>query len=478
MSRDARPACPASGMLPGHRMAAPHAQDQRDEEPAAEASAEPTSELSGWGRCPVVRAEERVSEDLAEACRGTILTRGLGRSYGDASLPPPGAGPVAGSRLADRVLRFDPEAAVLRAEAGASLRTLDDLLWPRGFSVPVHPGTEFVTLGGMVASDVHGKNHHVAGTIGRHVRALRMLLADGRDLEVTREREPELFAATLGGLGLTGHILEVEIALERIPTPFILCETEPFPDLRSLVAALREASARWPFTVGWADGLRRSGRGILVRGRWAEPAEAPATGRLGPRYSLAVPFVMPDRLLGRAAMHLVNTLYFHKHGRGVRRRVVAPRPFFFPLDAILHWNRAYGPKGFVQHQSVLPDPLDVARLEQIFDLLARRGGSFLTVVKDCGPEGEGLISFPRPGVSVALDLPMRGASTQALVDALNEIVLEARGRIYLTKDALSRPEHFRAMEPRLERFRAARERFDPQGRLRSALSMRVLGDPA
>ena len=200
--------------------------------------------LSGWGRRPVVPAQERLAEDL-EACSADVsLTRGLGRSYGDASLPARDGAVVMGSRLADRILRLDPEREVLRAEAGLSLAHLNRLLAPQGLATPVSPGTQYVTLGGMVASDVHGKNHHVAGCFGEHVRGLRIRVADGRVLEISNDVEPELFHATLGGMGLTGHLLEVEFALERTPSAWIWQQSRRVADLDELVEALRAASAR------------------------------------------------------------------------------------------------------------------------------------------------------------------------------------------------------------------------------------------
>ena len=210
--------------------------------------------------------------------RGRPLTRGLGRSYGDASLPPAGALEVAGSALADRLLAFDPESGVLRAEAGLSLREILRLFLPRGFWPPASPGTAFVTLGGMVAADVHGKSHHRDGSFGRHVRALRLLLADGRIVDCDRATQPELFRATLGGMGLTGHILEVELTLQRVPSAWIVEERRRYDGLDELLAALRAAAADWPYTVAWIDTLtpgKALGRGILFAGRWAEAGEAP-----------------------------------------------------------------------------------------------------------------------------------------------------------------------------------------------------------
>jgi decaprenylphospho-beta-D-ribofuranose 2-oxidase len=440
--------------------------------------------IAGWGGVPAVDADERVGESLADVCRPATLTRGLGRSYGDASLPARAGAVVAGTRFGDRVLAFDRETGVLRAEAGFRLEQLERLTRPAGWVSPVVPGTRHVTLGGMVASDIHGKNHHVAGCIGEHVRSLLIQVADGRTLEIGPAHEPELFAATLGGMGLTGHVLEVELALLPIARPWLVVEVETAPDLATLVAGLRTASRDWPYTVTWVDALSRGrhmGRGVIIKGRWAAADEAPATlsARSPADPRLAVPFNLPSWVLGRASVRAFDELYYLLHRWRSGRSVVHPDGFFYPLDGIRDWNRLYGTRGFIQHQSVLPIDDGDAVIVRYFDTLTRHGGaSFLTVLKDCGAEGRGMLSFPRPGLSVALDVPMRGAATQSLVDALNRHVLDAGGRIYLAKDALTRREDFAAMEPRLARFDAVRRKWDPERRLRSALSVRLLGDPA
>lgn len=440
--------------------------------------------VAGWGGVPAVDACERVGEALSEVCRPASLTRGLGRSYGDASLPAQAGATVASTRLGDCVLRFDREKGVLRAEAGFRLSQLDALTRPAGWVSPVVPGTHHVTLGGMVAADIHGKNHHVAGCFGAHVRSLLVQVADGRELEIGPDRESELFAATLGGMGLTGHILEVEVALLAIARPWLVIEVEPAPDLLALVAALRTASRAWPYTVAWADALARGarlGRGIVIKGRWAEPGEAPATSPVRSRVDsrLAVPFDLPSWVLNPMSIRIFDALFYRAHRWTAGRRVVHPDRFFHTLDSIRDWNRLYGKRGFVQHQSVLPAAAGDEYMVRYFETIVRHSGaSFLTVVKDCGAEGRGLLSFPRPGVSIALDLPMRGAATQALVDALNRLVVETGGRIYLAKDALTRREHFLAMEPRLAAFDAVRRAWDPERRLRSALSVRLFGDAA
>jgi FAD/FMN-containing dehydrogenase len=433
--------------------------------------------LSGWGRFPQVPGTESSSERLDQATRGVPLTRGLGRAYGDAALPAGGDLRVAGSVRANRFLEFDECTGQLTAEAGLTLDEMIRVFLPRGFFTPVSPGTRFVTLGGMVAADVHGKNHHAAGTIGRHVRTVKIRTASGDVVTCSRSEHPDLFRATLGGMGLTGHLLEVTLGLDRVPSPWIVSETEQVPSLGAFVEALRASSAMWPMTAGWIDCLSRPpamGRGILFRGRWAEPEEAPA-----PFAALdaptRMPFTLPAWALSAPVVRSFNWAHYRLHGTGVRRRVVAPAKFFYPLDSIGEWNRLYGRRGFAQYQCVLPDGPGHAAVTRFLEVLTGRGGaSFLCVIKDCGEEGEGLLSFPKRGISIALDIPMRD-TTADLVNTLNEVVIPEGGRIYLAKDALTRPEHFRAMEPRLDEFLRVRREWDPHGRIRSAQSVRLFG---
>lgn len=435
--------------------------------------------LSGWGRLSVPGYEVR-SEDLVQVTEGAGLSRGLGRSYGDSSLPAPGRLEVVGTTLADRILSFDARSGSLRAEAGFSLHELNRIFLPRGWFAPVTPGTQYVTLGGMVASDVHGKNHHLDGCFGEHVTALKMRVADDRILECGPLRESELFWATVGGMGLTGHILEVEVTLTSIPSPWIWMESERIPSLDAFLAGLKSSASGWPFTMGWIDCLssgKALGRGILMRGRWATPEEAPrAFPRAQPQ--LSMPFELPSFVLNPVTVRAFNTLYYWKHLRRQRRSVAHWQSFFYPLDKIQHWNRMYGRRGFTQYQCVLPEAAGPAGVRRFLELLARLGGaSFLCVIKDCGAQGAGWLSFPMPGISIALDIAVR-ESTQSLVDRLNELVIEEGGRIYLTKDSFTRQEHFAQMEPRLAKFQEVRRRWDPRGLLKSAQSVRMLGDRA
>ncbi|HUR34314.1 MAG TPA: FAD-binding oxidoreductase [Vicinamibacterales bacterium] len=431
--------------------------------------------LAGWGRVPVVPGYQVRSEDLEALTVDVPLTRGLGRAYGDAALPAPGDSRIAGSTLADRILHFDAQTGEMSAEAGLSLDELYRAFLPRGWFTPVTPGTRFVTLGGMVAADVHGKNHHVDGCFGRHVTALRLRVADGRIVVCSRTDQPELFFATIGGMGLTGHILEVRFRLVRVPSPWIYQEVQRVPDIDAFMDALKSAAASWPMTMGWIDCLSGGpalGRGVLYRGRWAEALEAPAAFP-ALHAPIPVPFMLPNGLLNVHTARAFNTLLYHQPQ--AKTAIVHPRSFFYPLDVAADWHRGYGPRGFTQYQCVLPESGGHAAARRFLEIVTGAGGaSFLCVIKDCGPEGEGLLSFPKKGISIALDLPMRD-DTQALVDRMNETVIAEGGRIYLAKDALTRPEHFRAMETRLDRFLAVRRTWDPDGRIRSAQSVRLFG---
>jgi decaprenylphospho-beta-D-ribofuranose 2-oxidase len=425
-----------------------------------------------------VSTPQRRSEDLARLTEDLPLARGLGRAYGDAALPAPSDRLVAGTTLADRILSFDSDTGVLTAEAGLSLDELCRVFLPRGFFTPVSPGTRFVTLGGMVACDVHGKNHHRDGTLGRHVLSLTIRTGAGHVVQCSATEHDDLFRATIGGMGLTGAILDVTLRLVRVPSTSIFEEYERVEDIDQSLDALKSASAQWPMTAGWIDCLasgRNMGRGVVFRGRWAEPHEAQPSSRPRPRPNLSVPFDVPGWVLTEPTVRAFNALIYWRYRSRRGSAIVHPYTFLYPLDTVAHWTRLYGSRGFTQYQCVLPAARGREAVARFLTVLTRRGGaSFLTVIKDCGAEGSGLLSFPRPGISIAVDLPMRH-DTQSLVDALNEIVIAEGGRIYLAKDALTRPEHFRAMEPRLDAFLTVRRKWDPEGRIRSAQSVRLFG---
>ncbi len=456
---NARPATPSPSVVPS----------------GAEAPLHP---IAGWGNVPAM-GRERFGTDLGRLSEDVGLSRGMGRSYGDSSLPPPGRPDVMNTRMADRILAFDRDSGRFRGEAGLTLHEINRLYLRRGYFSPVTPGTQYVSLGGMVAADVHGKGHHRAGCFGsNHVTALKVRVPDGRILECTRQQHEDLFWATIGGMGLTGHILEVEFTLKKIPSPWIWSKSQRIRNIDDFQDKLKESSDAWPYGVGWIDCLsrgQRMGRGILDVGRWAEPSE------VGPdvppfKKRLSIPIDFPSWALNPLTVRAFNTLYYWKHQPRVKEGKRHPESFFYPLDAILHWNRIYGKRGFTQYQCVLPNSAGRDSARRFLDVLTKKGGaSFLCVIKDCGDEGRGLLSFPMPGISIALDIAIRD-NTQRLVDDLNEVVLAEGGRIYLAKDTFTRPEHFAQMEPRLERFTAFRNAWDPERRICSAQSARIFGD--
>ena len=443
--------------------------------------------VAGWGRHPVERGAVVRPERLLLPPGGRpVLPRGLGRSYGDAAVPAASGALVLETARADRVVAFDRERGTLTCEAGLSLAEILRVFLPRGWFPPVTPGTKFVTVGGCVACDVHGKNHHRDGAFGRFVDRLVLQVADGSVVECGPERERELFLATVGGMGLTGLITEVTLRLQPVDSAWMVVETEPVPGLGAMLDGLRDAGKDWPYTVGWIDCLARGaalGRGILMRGRHASRAESPAVPPPEPR-RLDVPLDAPEWLLSPILMRGFNAAYYWKHARWSHARPprgpARPVPchgFFYPLDAIGGWNRLYGRRGFLQYQCVVPRAAGPPAVAELLERVVEAGtASFLAVIKDCGPESDAYLSFPLEGTTLALDLAYRGPRTETLVHELNATVIAAGGRVYLAKDAVTRAQDFALMVPRLAEWRKVRDRWDPEHRFRSAQSVRVLGD--
>jgi decaprenylphospho-beta-D-ribofuranose 2-oxidase len=438
--------------------------------------------VGGWGRHPVrpgrVSRPARLGLPADEA---PVLPRGLGRAYGDAAVPSAAGGLVIETTRADRMLAFDPGTGCLTCEAGLSLADILRVFVPRGWFPPVTPGTKFVTVGACVACDVHGKNHHRDGSFGMFVDRLKLLAADGREVECGPSTERELFLATVGGMGLTGLIVEVTLRLRRIESPWIVLETEATGGLEAMLDGLAASAAEWSYTVGWIDGFARGadlGRGLLMRGRHALRAEVHGQAPRE-RLRLSVPVNAPGWLLNPWLMRGFNRAYRWSHGSRLQRRLVSYDEFFYPLDTVGGWNRLYGPRGFLQFQCVLPRAAGAAPVAALLDRLAAAGAaSFLAVIKDCGPAAEAYLSFPMEGITLALDLPYRGPVTESLVHELNALVIAAGGRVYLAKDAITRAEDFAAMMPRLGEWKAIRDKWDPGRRFRSAQSVRLFGDPA
>jgi decaprenylphospho-beta-D-ribofuranose 2-oxidase len=439
--------------------------------------------LSGWGRLPVAAMDVYRPERLAAVAAivrggGPIVARGLGRSYGDAAMNRDGA--VILSERLDRLLDFDAESGVLRCEAGVSIGDLLEWGVPRGFFPPVVPGTRHVSLGGAVACDVHGKNHHRAGSLGAHVRELVVVTADGRTVRCSRDVEPALFHATVGGMGLTGFIVEVTLRLARASSAYVAMDVDRARDLDEALQ-LFEDDARYEYSVAWIDSLARGsalGRSVLMRAN-PLPAEAlPAGAARDPlavhaRTRLRVPVEMPASVLSPLTVRAFNAAYYHSHGR--RREVpVHYDPFFFPLDRVGDWNRLYGRAGFHQFQCVVPAAGGHAPLVRILEALTQSGaGSFLAVLKRMGPADPApMLSFPMHGYTLALDLANR-PEVGPLLDRLHELVAGCGGRVYLAKDARLTRELMPRMYPALPAWQAVKDAVDPSHRFQSDLSRRL-----
>ena len=405
--------------------------------------------LLAWGQLPAEPARaERWWNDRAAAlpaCEGSLLAYGNGRSYGDVGLN--SSGTLLHTRGLDRFIAFDAASGVLCCEAGVLLSEILDVFVPRGWFLPVTPGTRFVTVGGAIANDVHSKNHHGAGTFGCHVRRFELLRSDGARLICSPDENPAYFAATIGGLGLTGLITWVETSLKPIPGVAIAVENTRFSGLDEFFALNADAEARHEYTVAWIDCLSARPRGIFMAGDHAVAEGFP----LKPGKPLSFPLTPPVSLINGLSLRAFNLGYYHRPLPA--RGLISYSPFFYPLDGVLHWNRLYGRRGFFQYQFVLPLAARTA-LDDIMRSIAASGqGSFLAVLKTFGDlPSPGLLSFPMAGVTVALDFPNRGAPTLALFERLDAIVFAAGGHLYAAKDARMKGEFFRQSYPRLGEF--------------------------
>ncbi len=410
-----------------------------------------------WGRLqPAASLVRDAGADLDPASwNGPVLPFGNGRSYGDVCMN--GEGELLACRSARSILAFDEETGVLRAEGGTLLSEILDLIVPRGWFVPVTPGTKLITLAGAIANDVHGKNHHVVGTFGRHVSALELLRSDGQRHLCTPDDDAALFAATIGGLGLTGLITWAEIRLVPIDGRGMRVATHRFQNLDDYYDRSAEVDANYDYTVSWIDCVSRGaalGRGRLMAGNHAEPSEQRP---FSPRRSLNFFVQPPISLVNRLSLRAFNALYYRLPARA--SAIVDFDPFFYPLDSIHNWNRMYGPRGFFQFQCVVPRDVGREALRELLLQVERVGsGSFLAVLKHFGDlTSPGLLSFPRPGPTLSLDLPNRGASTRRLMANLEAVVVEAGGALYPAKDACMSPATFEASYPHWRDLEALRD---------------------
>ena len=449
---------------------------------SAEVSAAPHRvSLAGWGANARVdcvlrepETEEQVRATLDTA--GTIA-RGLGRSYGDAAVNAHGR--VLRMTRLDRYTAFDELSGTLTCEAGLSLADIIRDFAPRGWFPMITPGTKFVTVGGCIANDIHGKAHHVQGCFSSCVEAMDILLANGQIVAVSRTENPELFWATFGGMGLLGVVLTARIRLRRIETTFFRQKAISVHDLEGMLAALAEHDQSFPYSVATLDVFAtgaRLGKGVLVVGDHALAGELPASLashrlRVSGPPKLSVPFDLPELTLNSLSIRLVNAFVQRIQLRGAP--FVHYESFLYPLDLLAHWNRGYGRRGFTQYQFVIPFEDGLRRMREILTTILSSGElPFLNVLKRFGKESGGVLSFPREGYTFAIDFPIR-KNTAALLKRLDALVLAAGGRVYLGKDSFLDAETFRAMYPEVERWLEIKAKYDPRGLFTSDLGRRV-----
>ncbi len=383
-----------------------------------------------------------------------FLCYGLGRSYGDSCLP--GEGTALLMSPLNKLRSFDERTGLISAEAGLSLAALLDFIVPRGWFVPVSPGTKYVTLGGAIANDIHGKNHHKRGTFGCHVMEMEVLRSNGQTIVCSRTREADFFAATVGGLGLTGVISACTLQLIPISSAYMETETIKTTGLEDFFTLEDDSAKDWEYSMSWIDCMAQGskrGRGIFFRGNHAKAGQPATEYAEQAKWKLAVPMEAPSWILNRWSIRAFNEVYYQQQQTRLKQGRMPIDPFFYPLDKILHWNRMYGQRGLLQYQFVL-DTERHQELSQIFDIIAQSGmGSFLGVLKKFGDiRSPGMLSFPREGYTLTLDFQNQGERSHALFQKLDAIVLKAGGRLYPAKDAMMSPELFQSGYPLWREF--------------------------
>jgi decaprenylphospho-beta-D-ribofuranose 2-oxidase len=442
--------------------------------------------LTGWGRVEPTQAHVVAPADacqlavaVKEAPARGLIPRGLGRSYNNAAQNDHGQ--VLLTTRLNRITALDDELGIAICESGVSLEQLMIRALPAGWFVPVSPGTRQVTIGGAIAADVHGKNHHVAGSFARHVHWLDLLLPDGQERRLGPADEPRLFWATAGGMGLTGIIVRAAIQLARVQTSRVRVDTVRTDDIDQAMAHLAETDHRYAYTVAWLDCLasgKHLGRSIITSGNFAQPADLAPKDRLSPlafrpAARLGAPRLCPPGLINRRTVALANEAWYRKAPRRRDGEIQTIGTFFHPLDGIRNWNRVYGPAGFRQYQFVVPFGAETTVRKSLERISHASAPSFVTVLKRFGPGDEGFLSFPMPGWTLALDFPARTPGLADLLNSLDEDVLRAGGRVYLAKDSRVAPATLAGMYPRLQEFRELRAELDPAGVMASDLSRRL-----
>ena len=430
-----------------------------------------SSRISGWGNYPQQEAQLLTPSSCASLHavvkqEATLIARGMGRSYGDSA----NASTVLQTSDCDRFIEFNENTGRLTAEAGISLREILKVIVPRGWFLPVTPGTSYVTLGGAIASDVHGKNHHSSGTFGQHVKSISMVLGTGKVVTASEDENPDLFHATCGGMGLTGVILSATIQLITIRSSLINQKTIKANCIETACEAFEENSNS-TYSVAWIDCLAKGkslGRSVLMLGEHAEKGGL----ELDIKKPVIVPFNSPSVLLNSLTMKIFNGSYWHK-AKHNHTQTVPLMSYFYPLDAIGNWNKFYGKSGFLQFQCVIPKDDGIANMRKLLTEIAESGkGSFLAVLKQFGKANNNLLSFPAEGYTLALDFKLT-ASAITTLHRLEEIVVGMGGRVYLTKDAVMQEATFKATYPKWEEFDSVRENYGAIGKFSSAQSKRL-----
>jgi FAD/FMN-containing dehydrogenase len=426
-------------------------------------------QIHGWGHYPTIEAEVLKPTSISEcnhALTAPLIPRGMGRSYGDSA----NASRALQTTYLDHYIHFDDKLGTITCEAGVSLREILKLIIPKGWFLPVTPGTSYVTVGGAIASDVHGKNHHIAGTFSQHVSSMTLLLGSGEVVTTSHTDKPDLFHATCGGMGLTGAILAATIRLKPIQSSNIRQTTLKASCLEDIYEQF-ENHQKYTYSVAWIDCLangRKLGRSVLMLGEHAEDGQLEANMS----QAISIPFHMPGQLLNHWTIKAFNSLYYAKATD--KKTVTVPcQPYFYPLDKLNDWNKLYGKNGFVQYQFVLPKTAGVTAMRKILAKIADSGlGSFLGVLKMFGAQNQNLLSFPMGGYTMALDFKMN-TQTIALIQNLDAMVADWGGRIYLTKDALMSEHTFKTTYPHWQAFEKVRDKYGAIGHFASAQSKRL-----
>lgn len=438
--------------------------------------------VANWGNYPVVDVEvgefsreSEVASQIAE--QDSWIARGLGRCYGDSSL----GEFILSTTSFNRFLGFDEARGWLTVQAGVSLEDVLKVIVPKGWFLPVTPGTKFVTVGGAIAADVHGKNHHSEGTFSRYVQRFSLLTPAAGLLECSPTQNAEVFWATCGGMGLTGLIIDATFSLKKIQSAYI---KEKSIKVKNLDQALEvfEQSMDYTYSVAWLDVLAKGkslGRSIILNGEHAteadlvKPKHKAAPFTIPNKRKLSVPFFMPSFLMNTLSIKAFNTLFYAKTSKGEKTHIIDYDTYFYPLDSIHHWNRVYGRRGFAQYQFVIPPESGVKALVKILEKISKqRFPSFLTVLKWCGEEGQGHLSFPFKGLTLAMDFP-RSKSLFPFLNELDKLVLDAGGRLYLTKDSRMNVGMLEETYPRLEQWKEIKRQLDPNAKINSLQSKRL-----